>query len=181
MIEILPYVELNGAWSLPDTAMAGIFEQLVMDGTAGTVFSDGDVKCAKDFVTLCKNPNNLPAIVYVDKECGGIGWVNGLTKDRAFAHYAFFKSQWGHNTTGMAKALINYWFQDEFPFNMLIGQTPVWNRRAVKFLERIGFTVLGVLPATPKGHGVVISYILKEPKEWATKAERAAATATRPI
>lgn len=162
MIEILPYTELNGAWSLPDTAMAGIWQQLVEDGTAKIVFSEGEVTNAQEFITLCKNPANLPAIVYVDKECSGLGWVNGIHKDKAFAHYAFFKSSWGHHTEGMAKALLDYWFQDLFPFNMLIGQTPVWNRKAVRFLKRIGFAVLGELPGTPKSHGMVISYYLKE-------------------
>lgn len=182
MVEILPYVELNGAWSLPDTKMAGIWDQLVRDGTAKIVFSDGEVSTSQEFITLCKSPANLPAIVYVDKECSGIGWINGLHKDRGFAHYAFFKSQWGLNTEGMARALINYWLYTDlpdgspaFPLNMLIGQTPVWNRKAVRFLKRIGFTVVGELPATPNGHGVVISYLLKESKEW---AERAARTAT---
>lgn len=169
MIEILPYAQINGAWSVPDTTIKAIWEQLILDGTANIVFSDGEIKDAGDFVGFAKNVNNLIALVYVDKDLSGLGWVNGINKDRAFAHYAFFKSEWGRNTDGMATALLNYWLLSEypdgvaaFPFEMLIGQTPVWNRKAVKFLQRIGFTVLGILPKTTKGHGLVISYLTKE-------------------
>ena len=162
MIEILPYSEVNGCRTLPDTALIYIWDRLEKDGTIKTVFSECDITVAQQFVELCKDNRNLPAFVIVDGKLGGIGWVNGVQKDRAFSHYAFFKEHWGKKTIEMAKALMAYWFRPEFPFYMLIGQTPTWNRRAVKFLERIGWTIAGELPATPMGQGIVISYCTRE-------------------
>jgi hypothetical protein len=162
MIDVLPYSEVNGCRTLPDTALIYIWDRLTADGTVQTVFSECEMTTAQHFIELYKDGRNLPAFVLVDGKIGGIGWVNGVQKDRAFAHYAFFKEHWGKNTLGMAKALMDYWFRPEFPFYLLLGQTPTWNRKAVKFLGRIGWTIAGELPATPKGQGIVISYCTRE-------------------
>ena len=66
----------------------------------------------------------------------------------------------------MGKTLTNYWFDfnqnDGTPLiDVLIGQTPEWNRKACKFLLRIGWHVLGTIPYLADGEGMVLSYAIR--------------------
>lgn len=75
----------------------------------------------------------------------------------------------------LASILYDRHLDGNFMMDTLIGKTPVWNRVAVKMLERSGGKVLGELPSACFCHdsgamsGGIISYFVREniPEEWA--------------
>lgn len=162
MISIYPYCERDGVRTISDSAWMQVWHKLEEQGIAKIVFSDGTINTPHRFLDFIKEQRNLVSMVLVDDVPGGFGWVNGIAKNHAFAHYAFFRETWGKQTDEMAHALVSYWFDTRFPFDILIGQTPEWNRKAVRFLSRIGWTVVGTIPLIADGKGMVVSYITRE-------------------
>jgi hypothetical protein len=161
-MDILPYVEIDGARTVPDVYLTGCYNQLVEDGTADIVFSRGEVKNSQEFIQLMKHPNNLPLFVVIDKQIKGVAWLNHVSGNYAFGHFAFFKETWG-KTKEMGEAIIDYWFS--FPgengplFDVIVGMVPSKNPRAIRFVEKLGFTQLKPdIPAIYPDCGATILY-----------------------
>ncbi len=150
MIEIVPYVEVNGSRTVPDDLVKGFFRQMVADGTAHIVFYNGNVKTDQDFLDTMKSTDNFPSFILVDGKIGGLGWLNGVVGNYAFSHFCFLKHAWGKDTAEMGKAIINYWLSlpgVEGPFlDVLIGLIPDFNQHATTFAQKMGYVRIGVIP-----------------------------------
>jgi RimJ/RimL family protein N-acetyltransferase len=113
-----------------------------------------------------KQPTILPALIIVDEEIAGLGWLANMERNYAFGNYVFFKKWWGKRTLDMGKALIKYWFdfqKDGEPLiDVVIGQTPKNNQKACKFIQKIGLTVLGTIPFMDDGDDMLISYATRK-------------------
>lgn len=156
MITLIPYVQMNGAWTASDDIMVSIYETLKTDGTADTVFYDGKIQDAFDFIEMMKSINNLAVIVLSDEDISGIAWINSLSDNRAFAHFAFFKKVWGR-TEEIGKELLSYWLsipgQSGYLLDIIMGLVPSFNTRAHQFVERLGLKRLGEIPHIVRVHG----------------------------
>lgn len=157
MITLIPYVYMDGSWTATDEVMATIYKTLRDDGTFETVFYDGLINDADDFIEMMQSRNNLPVIVLMDDDISGVAWLNSISDNRAFAHFAFFKKIWG-KTEEVGQSLLEYWL--DIPnseggklFDILMGLVPSFNERAHKFVERVGFKRLGEIPHLVKVHG----------------------------
>lgn len=161
-MDIIPYVEIDGARTVSDVYLIGVYNQLVEDGTADIVFSRGEVKTAQEFIALMKHPNNLPLFLVVDQSIKGVAWLNHLSGNYAFGHFAFFKETWG-NTREMGEKIINYWFSfpgDNGPLlDVIVGMVPSKNPRAIKFVQKLGFIKLSPdIPAIFQDCGATILF-----------------------
>ncbi len=166
MIELVPYVKLNGEWTVPDNVMAAIYYQMKIDGTLDTVFYDGKVNSPEELVSLMKDPINLPVVTLVDKKISGIYWLSGVSNNYAFGHFCAFKNAWGKYTKEIAQRVLDYWFsfpsKDGFLFDVIIGMIPEFNERAIRYAEDIGFSRVGAIPKMAnKKYSVVILYRLR--------------------
>jgi hypothetical protein len=181
-LQIYPYVPLdNGAWSIPDSAMAAVWEQLEAEGKAEQLFYDGTVRDVPGWLEFIKRPQVF-LLVVADPEAKRpvhVAWLKDVYDGVAWAHHCslgrYHRGTWG--------AVLDYWrgFQ---PLRLLLGLTPASNERAVKFLKKIcGFTVVGTIPEIcnlayegRRVDGIVSYYQLrKEDESWAeAKAVRAA-------
>ena len=155
-ITLVPYVEINGAWTASDNVVSEIYAELLNDGTADTVFYDGRISDQFEFIEMMKNPTNLPVIVMTGNDISGIAWINSISDNRAFAHFAFFKKVWG-KTEELGQKILSYWLaipkSNGYLLDVIMGLVPAFNERAHKYVERIGFKRLGEIPHLVNVHG----------------------------
>lgn len=151
MIDIVPYVEINGVRTVTDQQIKDIYHKMESDGTLGIVFTSSSMKSPDEFLRIMKLPSNLPVVLFIDNALSGIAWINGIEDNHAFAHFCFFKETWGQVSEDMGRKLIEYWFS--FPdgnggkaFDVIIGRIPSFNAKAIRFVEKIGFKKVGEIP-----------------------------------
>lgn len=173
MIELIPYVEINGNRSLSDDNVKQIFHRMKSEGTLHVVFYDGSIKTEDDFVAYLKSPNNLPVFILSDGELSGLAWLNRVEGNHATAHFCLLKNVWGEKSYDVGKKVLSYWFS--FPgsdgeplFDLLLGVIPSFNQKAIKYIEKLGFRVIGEIPKLYKNvysgkfETTSISYVLRE-------------------
>ena len=147
---ILPYVQQNGAWSLNDTFMKSVFLKMQKHKLDTTVFYDGHVTHPSDFVMFAKRPQNVFNIHYdQERGCTGIAWMNDIGINSAFGHFCCFPEIWGGEGVIAMKENVDYWFDmklDDKPIlDVIMGRVPLWNKRAIKFVEKMGFEKIGTV------------------------------------
>ena len=114
-----------------------------------TTFWEGTIRDGDSFVELLKNPNNHPVLFFRSRVCVGLAWLSSVASNYAFGHFCLLKDIWGV-ADQVGRDCVDYWFS--WPgFNgplldVIIGIIPGFNKRAHKYIERIGFTRLGVIP-----------------------------------
>lgn len=164
MIELIPYVEINGARTVSDDVLEKIFYKIKEDGTLYTVFADRKVNAPRDFMATMKSSSNLVVFVVVDKKIQGFAWLNGCSDNHAFAHFCFFKESWGNSTESMGKELLRYWMsfpgEKGYLFDVIIGMIPEFNTRAQKFIEKLGFVRVGTIPKMARNGDDRVSSII---------------------
>ena len=163
-IILVPYVEINGQRTISDAAVRALWEQMVYEGTAHIVFNE-TVKTSDDFLRLFKSPNVFPVLAGINGIAMGAAWLTDVGPNSAVGHFCMFKSSWGFYSYDVGEEILKYWFslkKDNKPMlDVIIGRTPADNRKALKYIERLGFQLLGTIPYLSGGKGLVISYITR--------------------
>ena len=180
-LQILPYVQVDGQWSVSDTYLKSLWQKMEEQNLVQKVFYAGEIKDEQGWINLCKNPRNILHLVLDEEnEAVSVIWLNGLQMSFAFAHFVCFKKIWGKRTKEVADESFKHWFsfkkKDDTPlFDVIIGKTPDANISAINFIKRIGMNVIGTIPNIAydiylgKKMGLVISYIeRKEIESWET-------------
>jgi len=168
-MKIIPYVQIDGAWSLPDSVMAGLWYRMLEEKTAEIVFPTRSVNSLPSFMALVKNPQNCVMTQWIEDEPAFLGWINNFTKCSAFAHFTCFKTIWGKRSAEALSAAFKFWFEfhnDDGPLlETLIGMISADNTRAINLTKRCGVTGLGVIPNyavndyTKQKTGLYVCYI----------------------
>jgi len=150
--QLIPYTQVDGEWTLPANFVAAAYLQMLSEENVDTVFSDGTVLSELEFIELCQRKSNVVVFVLRDREFLGVAWLNGFAADRAFGHFCFAsEATRSQSTLAMGKAIVNdYWLS--FPtLNFVLGIVPSFNKRAIRFVEKIGFTKVGAIPNLMEG------------------------------
>lgn len=163
-MKLVPYVEVDGSRTIPDSLLSGFFEEMERDELTDIVFYTNELDSSQ-FVKMMKNPANLPVFIW-DDGLKGVAWINNLADNHAMGHFCFLKSGWGKFAEQAGEEVLKYWFAIDGSngplFDLIFGFIPEFNQRAVNFSQRIGFTKLGVIPklANVRGErsGMVILY-----------------------
>ena len=129
--------------------------KLSEQGLAELSFSSGDVTNDEQFVALFSDPMVL-AFLIMDNETGDdIGHLH-LTDFEGLSAYAHFGGlrQWHGSKTSVTAArtvlsqLFRLYRSDGNPYvDCLLGLPPVENRFACKFVERVGFKPISIIPS----------------------------------
>lgn len=150
MIELVPYVEINGTRTFTDDQIRQIFQRMQSDGTSGIVFSTEKVNSPEEFLVVMKRPSNIPVIAVIKNKVVGVAWLNGLEDNHAFAHFCFLKEAWGSLSHEIGVKLLDYWMgfpkDGGFMFDVIIGRIPSFNQKAIQFVKSIGFIKVGEIP-----------------------------------
>jgi hypothetical protein len=147
-LEIIPYSVHDGIPTFKDSAILALYDQMVKDGTAKTVFIDGVVSSGEAFLNLMKN--SVVAIAVKDGEPAGLGWLTNIELKRAQAHFCLFSKVWGNGSDIVGKRLLSYLSNlrknGSYAFDCLIGFVPSRNTGAINFALQCGGHISGELP-----------------------------------
>jgi len=159
-MKIIPYVQIDGAWSLPDSVMSDLWARMTVERTVQKVFCTGSIKSQPEFMHLVKSPSNCVVTQWYGDEPVFLGWLNNFTKKSAMAHFCVFKGGWGWSEE-ILKSAFKYWFSfknyDGDPLlDTLIGMIGADNRLAVKLSKKVGSVDMGVIP------NYAVNYYTKE-------------------
>lgn len=150
---LIPYIEINGEWTLPDLYIVDLFRLAEKEGTAETVFYSGGINDGYDFIELLQQKDAYPVII-VDKSGPPVGviWLRDFAKNYAYGHFLFFSNSWGNGKAiEGAKMAIDHFFNFKKPdgvflFDVLIGVFAEENKKAFDFVLKVGFTIVGTIP-----------------------------------
>tara|TARA_R100001530_G_scaffold20511_3_gene17089 strand:+ start:1201 stop:1743 length:543 start_codon:yes stop_codon:yes gene_type:complete len=148
---LVPYVNENGTWTLPDDFLLAMAQKTQEEGTFQHVFYEGDIRTPPDFLAMMKLQSNIAVFAFKENRPVGFAWLNGVMKNIAFAHFCFLKDSWGKDTVEAGKQIIDYWqkFRNQGGdplFDVLFGVTPSGYGSALKYIQRLGFVRMGVVP-----------------------------------
>lgn len=148
---VIPVMQTEDGYTISDRTLKLIWETIVDEGKMETVFYNGAVKNAGDFVHYLRREDVYPVVVYdVDKEkFTGLAWVNNLNEGTAQCHFCTFNV--GQQSPGepvlMGHEVLSFWHK--FPtevLGVLVGIVPATNEKAVEYAEKLGFTNIGEIP-----------------------------------
>lgn len=150
-VNLLAYTAIDGIPTMTDSEVMGLYGRMEEDGTADTVFYDGSVRSAEDFLNAMKKGLNRLFMVSIDRGVSGVIWLNDFEVRRAAFHFCFFSNAWGKDLVKAGKKCVIYLLNmengDEYPiFDALTGLVPIINERANEWCLKMGFSVLGTLP-----------------------------------
>ena len=149
-IKLVPFVPIGNEWILSEDFLDGIFDKIVEQKILKITFWEEHITDASHFVKMAKNPNNHVVFFFEDIHPVGFAWISNLSGNYGFAHFCLFREVWKTKSVDIGKDTLDYWFSwpgDDGPLlDVIIGIMPGFNRRAHKFIERLGLTRLGIIP-----------------------------------
>lgn len=122
--------------------MVAVFERMKSEGLIPVIFHAIPMRNAGDFLALMKNPVNLPVFALSNTECIAFAWLNNITTNSAYGHFCHFKND--IDPVEIGKVITKHWFK--FPIDIVLGSIPAFNMRAVKFMQKLGYVVVGEVP-----------------------------------
>lgn len=147
--EMIPYVEWDGVRTFPDKYMKGLYEQCVDEGHAETVFYEGTVRNADDFIVALKE--SVCWVVARGNVAVAVVWLNRHEGHFARMHWVVFADcprrelfELGRFTSRSILSRKNK--SGQFLFDMLLGYVPVRNTVAIKYVLKCGGSLIGELP-----------------------------------
>ena len=146
----IPYFHVDGVPTLRDSQIKDLWIRMVGEGTARTVFIDGTVQSADDFLASMKHPGNQLWVFMEDGEPLVFFWLNSFEGRTARVHFCAFKTVWGRRAKEIAADGLKLCLTDRDGkgplLDCLIGYTPVRNRLACRFIQKIGMRPVGEVP-----------------------------------
>ena len=168
-MKIIPYIELEGGWSIPVDIMIMIYMKMVEEGRIDTLFYNNRIGDPWEFLEFMQDKDNWPAVVFDDDmNVGLVAWLNRMNDGNAQVHFCTFK---GHNPIKMGKALLKWWCDyhngdGKKLFETIVGITPETYHMALKYAGKLGFNQIGTLPnfcyieSEDRRVGGVVSYYI---------------------
>jgi len=165
--DVVPLFERGGQWSIADTGLIAIWQQIVAEGKVEQLFYAGGIDTPRDFLGFIKS-RQVIACVVLDLETrspAALGWLTNAAGGSAFVHYCVL----GRPRRSAGKALLDYWCSFRDPagkplFHVLLGITPETHTPALRVITIMGFRSIGMIPRyceMDRGRtrcGAVISY-----------------------
>ena len=124
--------------------MRGIWDQLVAEGHYETVFYEGTIKDADDFVRMLQLPSTVVVVALRGSRAAGIAYLNGFTGNQAYGHFCFLRAACG-TADEIGREIVAYWTK-ALGVEFVMGVVPGFNQRAMDFVQRIGFKRVGAVP-----------------------------------
>lgn len=147
---LLPYIEVDGIRTVPDSDIKRLFKRTEDDGLVPIVFCDDSITTAGHFINMAKFRGTMFFLIMDGTETIGYTWLNRIENRMARNHFCVFKAYWG-KTLEIGKwvlaKLINAKDKNgKYCFDLFTGLVPVWNERAVNFALKCGGKTHGTIP-----------------------------------
>jgi hypothetical protein len=146
---ILPITLIDGTPTVPDQVMRAVWFQMCAEDKAKTVFYDGYVNSVETWMAFIHSPANLAILIHTvdDPRACCVAWLNSFSGHFAFAHFCVL----GKPEPGLGELVLQFWANLKNdagkPFyDLILGLIPHSNQKAQRFVERLGFEEVGVIP-----------------------------------
>lgn len=149
-VRLIPYVEINGARTLPDTFLEDVFDEMVVQGLVSSVFAGTNIRTSEDFRGMMRHPSNIPVFVVDGAQCIGFAWLNGVGETYAYGHFCTFPTN-VISAVEMGDMVMHYWWSLEGQhgplLEVIMGTIPAFNQKAIAFIQKIGFVKACEIPS----------------------------------
>lgn len=149
---LLPYCEIDGIRTVPDSVIHGLFDQMIKDRTLKRVFFDGGVQKACDLVRTWRACETYFVVDSGKKEIASVIWLTDHHQRTAYVHWVIFSAYWGQSAPIILETALTDLFSrkngnGEFEFDALFGMVPETNRLGVKLVEKCrAMKIVGTIP-----------------------------------
>ena len=151
---ITPYMQIDGIPTFRDSEILYLYDAMVRDGVAETVFADGTIRSGEDWLHSITSGNNLLYVVRADGYSAVACWLNSFDGKAAHMHWTVFSKFWNNGSVKLMKFAVgeimslkrNETESREYLFDVLIGLIPITNTRAIKFSQKCGGILAAVIP-----------------------------------
>ena len=116
---------------------------MLEEQTFSRVFYDGSVRTSHGFLEAMQKPRNLPVFYFEGTSPMGFAWLNGINGGIAFAHFCGLR---GARAVELGRMTLDYWFSAFRFLHVVMGTMPASNKLALRFVKRLGFTIVGEVP-----------------------------------
>lgn len=115
-----------------------------------TVFPEGDVASATDFIELARAEGTILFVAYVDGIRANVTWLNSFDGYAARIHFCFFR-RFYRVCVPVGREIIKCIFElereDGSPgVKTLIGLVPLPNTLAIRYAENVGLKTIAQIP-----------------------------------
>lgn len=137
--------------SVTEDDMRKVFFQLETDGVVETIFFDKTVTTSSEFLDLILDPYVHPYFGYLNGEPCGVCWLNNPIGRGRQIHFAVYKKFWGKEAVHIGREatqqILRMKMADGSPYLLsMFGLTRISYRLAIRFMKKIGFREVGILP-----------------------------------
>jgi len=153
-VMVIPYCLIDGVPTFRDSEVRAFYDRIERDGLKDIVFMHGDIQDRDAFLREMKRPGGSRLyVVAVGELQVGILWLNRFEGKTCRVHFTSFSEAWSMDTVAIGRDAIRqimYMPNDagEYVFDVLLGLTPSRNIRALRWLEKVGLELVGVIPAS---------------------------------
>ena len=169
---------------LSDVQLGSVWERFVECDRDQHIFYNKPPMDGKDFARFCRDDDVHLWVILFRDEIAGIFWLTGHEGKTAYCHFGQLPTkakrtaekipvQLGFGRYCLGTAL---WAHDgqDFLLDRLLGLTPLCNRSAVRFIDRLGAQPAGIIPGacffneSGKNEDGIATYYTREtvPMEW---------------
>jgi len=150
LIEIMPYIEVDGIRTFTDSEILSIYDRTIKEGK-GYIFKDGTIYNRLRFLEVMKNEGTFLYIIYYRNDLLGITWLNRFEGRLARIHWCMFDGisakQKIRAGRYISQKLINMKDKEgNYIFDLLIGYMPASNKSAIQFVQMCGSKICGEIP-----------------------------------
>lgn len=146
---VLPIEPLGNGWNVPDDALASLWRRMVAADRVTRTFYAGGISTPDEFLRFVKSPD-VAACIVIDEEArqpSVLAWLTNIENAAAFAHYCVL----GRPSRAAGRAVLTFWERMRLPdgeplLELLLGITPEIHEPALRVLQILGFTSIGVIP-----------------------------------
>lgn len=168
-IKILPYTHIDGVPTFKDSDIIRIYNWMKNDKTLETVFYNVSKEKLTEnfFVQFWKRKDLKMFVLFSENKVGGMIWLDRIIDSTAAIHINAFKWTWGGDNIRLFRKAVCQIFTG-YNIDVMIGQIPVINQKAIKFSERVGFIKSGIIPKSLYVHRLkkkvdaYLSYAVKD-------------------
>lgn len=141
---------IPGTVTLTGDMLAALWFRLVEEGIADSLFYDGGVRGVGDFTDFMAASSVYCYAVYDGEAPLALTWLNNFAGRTAMMHFAVFKAGLGMKSV-LGRYVVQFLLHGKdaeggYCLDSLYGLTPQSYVHVLRFIRRLGFRQLGVLP-----------------------------------
>lgn len=159
-----------------DVQLYEVWDKMCDANVVKDTFYDGCVSNHHEFRDFVRREGNEVFFVFYEGKLGMVAWMNDRVHKRACIHFTTLPQTWGRKIDGVSIAMklgrfVVSTIVREMDIDVLVGVTPVRNKLACKYVQRVGAVPVGIAPNmcwfadTQQSEPAMISTITRESTE----------------